>query len=110
MSKPKTIYKIEKHCKNFSIIDNRIFSSGLYPSSIAIIVILLSKPEDWVISKQYFINNHKFTRREVDASFKELEDKGYLKTWDVAKTRDNQSGKTYTVYEKPIEDNFINKN
>lgn len=102
MEKEKNIYKKRKHIKNFSIIDNKIFKSGLSLGAIGVLTALLSKPEDWVISKQYFIDNHSITRWNIDKIFKELEDAGFLTKEQGKKTKENQSGISYKVYEETI--------
>jgi hypothetical protein len=102
MKKERNIFKKRKHIKNFSIVDNKIYKSELSVASIGLLGILLSKPQDWVISKQYFIDNHSLSRRDADKIFIELIDKGFMTREQGKKTKENQSGVSYKAYEETI--------
>jgi hypothetical protein len=102
MKKERNIFKEKKHINNFSITDNKIHQSELSIHSIGVLLHLLSKPEDWVITKSYFINFRKMSRWDIDNCFKELEILGFMTRELVQKTKINKSGVSYKVYEKSI--------
>ena len=102
MNNPRKIFKKDKHLKNFTIIDNNIFKSGLSIGAIGVITTILSKPDNWIITKQYFINNHNVKRWDIDKIFTELEESGYIIREKEKPSKENQSGITYRAYEEPI--------
>ena len=96
-----SIYK-KSYKKGYMKLGKEIFKKDLSPKTLLALIIFLSKPEDWGISKQYLINNHKFTRRDTDFVFKELEEKGHLVVKRGKRTKENPSGISYDVYEWSI--------
>ena len=64
--------------KDFSIIPNGIFNSNLYPTEIAIIAFIASKPTGWEFSTTRIAQGINSTKDTVDKYVKKLCEKKYL--------------------------------
>jgi hypothetical protein len=92
------IYK-SKHVKNYTVIPNDIFNSGLSIEAVGLLSYFLSLPHDWVIYKTTLHASLNIGRDKLDKIFKELTEYKYIKS-----TKSNNNGKiTYEhiVYDKP---------
>lgn len=67
---------------------------------------LLHKPNDWIITKKYIMNEFKMGNRRVNDAFNELIDKGYIVETKVKRTLQSPSGVKYFLYEEPITNSF----
>lgn len=93
----------EHHTKNFSIVPNVIFKSGLSLRAVGLLTYILHLPDDWVLYKSYLYENMpKDGRDAIKTAWRELEDKGYIET---VKSGTTSRGKlpeiNYIVYDIP---------
>lgn len=94
--------KRQKRKKNFTIIDNEVFNSGLKADAIGVLVTVLSLPDDWVIRKVWLREKLNIGRKPLDRIFKELIEIGYVKeSATIIKKGGRFAGKDYTFYDVP---------
>jgi len=82
---------------NFTVIDNYYVDDiRLTDTSVRIITILLTKPNDWGINQTYFINQYNIGKFKVAQAFKQLLELGYL----VNETPERKNNPSYVLYER----------
>ena len=107
-----SIVRRERRKKNFTIVDNAIFDDrNLSPDAMAILMFLLSKPDDWEVSLEH-LRGH-FTRRSekgrralgrdyIAAIMRELRSAGYAElVWLRDPVTREIKGSTYVIRDEP---------
>ena len=67
-----------KHSQNFTVLPNKIFKDLTDGLAIGLLSYLLSKPENWNVTKQQLYKHFNEGRQRLDKSFSLLEDAGYI--------------------------------
>lgn len=100
MSKESKIIRA-KRARNFTIINNDIFSQGMSLQAIGLLTYLLSKPDDWNIQKKSLHRNFKNGRDATNTAFNELIESGYI---EVKQNREAGRFKSvdYIVYDEKL--------
>jgi hypothetical protein len=104
------IFKTKKN-KGFTVIDNKIINGPLSSNARMMLILLLSKPKDWVvvkhvIKKELGLGEHVF--RKV---YKELRDEGYIEESTERTRKGRFAHAVINVYDNPksIETGAVNK-
>ena len=105
MDNTNGIIRIEKHTKNFVIINkNFLEDKRLSFKSKGILTYLLSKPDDWTVRVNELISASTDGEASVRSALKELEACGYYKKYRV-RTEDGSKIARWesVIYESPVE-------
>lgn len=88
----------------YTMIDNAILQSWeMSPEEKAILIYLLSMPENWVVIKNKLINDCNIGRDRFNKAWKALQEKGYIQSIRVIDKETKQmKGWNHIVYEEPI--------
>lgn len=68
-----------KHSQNYTVMPNAIFKEITDGLAIGILSYLLSKPENWTVTKQQLYRHFDEGRQRIDKAFKILESTGYIR-------------------------------
>lgn len=95
-----------KRKDKFTIIDNRVFGSGMSFRAIGVLTFLLSKPDEWVVSVSHLVKTtkesaNKLGRDSVYSILKELQDLGFVQRIQVRDNDGKIKGTEYVVYDSP---------
>ena len=105
MDNTNGIIRIEKHTKNFVIL-NKVFleDKRLSFKSKGILTYLLSKPDDWTVRVNELISASTDGESSVRSALKELEACGYYRKYRV-RTEDGSKIARWesVIYESPVE-------
>lgn len=95
-----------KRKDKFTIIDNRVFDSGMSFRAMGVLTFLLSKPDEWVVSVSHLVKTtkesaNKLGRDSVYSILKELQDSGFVKRVQARDKDGKIKGVEYVVYDSP---------
>jgi len=91
----------EKRKKDFTIIPNVVFKSGLSLRAVGLLTTILQLPNDWVLYKTWLYENLKEGRDAIRAAWSELESAGYIVTVKDGGGKGKLPEITYIVYDYP---------
>lgn len=98
------IIKIQRHSKNFVIIDKRPLEDvRLTWKAKGLLAYLLTKPHNWVVMRSDLVERSKNGRRAFQSAMKELKLYGYATLSIVRDEGGNIRGKEWIIHEEPVE-------
>lgn len=107
MNNSNGIIRVEKHTKNFVILNKKFLEDKrLSFKSKGILTYLLSKPDDWTVRVNELISASTDGESSVRSALKELEACGYYRKYRV-RTEDGSKIARWesVIYESPVETN-----
>ena len=96
------LVKRTKRTKNFTVVGNEIFDCPeLSLEAMAILIYVLSLPDDWMLHKTVLQKKFKVGRRIIDRAFREIETAGYMHSLEMIKIGNKFVGRNYMFYDNP---------
>ncbi len=100
MQKRQLIFNIpesKSKKESYTHLSNKLLQANISQQELAVMAYLLSKPSTWCANTNEIADHFDVKRRNVQNTFKQLSDKGYLRGW-----RTRTGTYVYEVFEEPL--------
>lgn len=88
---------------NFTVVRNEVFDAGLRPEALGLLVYLISRPANWVVSQAQLQKLFAVGRDKLKGILRELEDAGYVVRQQARDPETQAFARLdFLVYDKPI--------